>query len=308
MFTDDDAARLDAIIQAALPHLELLLTQHQQASSLVRLNHELQNPLLGINGAVDAFKTRLKARGIINIKDTFGADYIADILSYTALMSRLVLNSRLFGDTFERLRPEFARCDLAVSVVEPVTKQLSPLLKRYNLPDNRIRVAQFKEVIPWLYVDKLMMQQVFFNLITNAIKYRDRPENFRVDIRADVKRDADGIAEWFIVDIEDWGIGLDTEDDPNASESLFMPGVRGVSASKRKDPSGTGIGLTVVREIVELHGGNVRFVPNRGLPESLPPDRSEHLRHSARPYLFRNPTRIRLQLPGYLRHGKPKLA
>lgn len=89
VFTDSDAAKLDAIIQTALPYLEQLLTQRQQASSLTRLNHELQNPLIGIAGAVDLLQLKMRAKGITNMKQEYGADYLEDILSYKDLMSRL---------------------------------------------------------------------------------------------------------------------------------------------------------------------------------------------------------------------------
>lgn len=300
MFTDDDAAKLDAIIQSALPYLELLFTQKDQAQSLVRLNHELQNPLIGITGAAELLQFHLKRRGIPDLKDAFGADYLDDILSYKDLMSRLVLNAKLFGDSFGGLQPEFERCDLATTVVEPVARQLRPLFKRYSLPEDRIHIDRFQGTIPWLWVDKLMMQQVFFNLLVNAIKCRDRKDEFRVFVQVASVPDTDNPREYWI-DVVDYGVGLDA--DPEAPERMFLSGVRGVSASFKQDVSGSGIGLSVVREVMRKHGGKVYFVPNEQAPDSV-----LGLSTYSASFLnrYRKPTRIRLVLPAELRHGKPQ--
>lgn len=171
-------------------------------------------------------------------------------------------------------------------MVEPVAKQIKPLLVRYSLPEGRIRIAQFQGVIPWLWIDKLMMQQVFFNLLTNAIKYRDRSDNFRIGIEARASP-TEMEPEWYQIDVLDWGIGLDGDDE--APQRMFLPGVRGILAAKLKDPAGTGIGLSVVREIIESHGGTVGFVPNESQQNQ-----------------YCHPTRVRISLPAALRNGRPQ--
>ncbi|MDZ4403778.1 ATP-binding protein [Prosthecobacter sp.] len=297
MFTDEDAGKLDAIIQSALPYLELLLTQKDQAQSLVRLNHELQNPLMGITGAVEFLQEALKKRGISDLKQEFGADFLDDVLSYKDLMSRLALNAKLFGDSFDSLKPNFEHCDLATTVVEPVARQLRPLLRRYKLPDGRISIEKFQGTIPWLWVDKLMMQQVFFNLLVNAIKYRDNAQNFEIKVQVHC-HSMNGLPVEYWIDVVDFGVGLD--DDAEAAERMFLSGVRGVTSSTHKDVSGTGIGLSVVREVMRKHDGRVFFVPNEppirggfgGPPKDFNP--------------YRKPTRVRLCFPASLRLGKPR--
>jgi len=281
MFTDDDAAKLDAIIQAAIPHLDLLITQRRQAFALTRLAHELHNPLIGIVGAADFLREKLKERKITDLKSEFGADYIEDIFCYQALMSRLIQGANLFGETIAGLsNPNFQRTELATGVVMPVLKQLRPLLKKHHLPEDRIRVAQFQGVIPWLEVDRLMFQQVFFNLFVNAIKYHDAPDNFRLEVKVGVVGNPKN-PEFYVIEVEDGGIGLDA--DEKTGESLFLPGVRGMNVTQFKDAAGMGVGLAVVRAVIATHCGTVEF-------SSL-----------------RNPTRITIRLPGALRHMSPKL-
>jgi signal transduction histidine kinase len=279
-FTDDDAAQLDAIIQTAIPHLDLLITQRRQAFALTRLAHELQNPLVGIIGAADFLRERLKERRITDLKREFGADYLDDILSYQALMSRLVDSANLFGSIIDELKPKFERIDLATMVLIPVRNQLGAMLKKYRLPEDKIHIDQFQGVIPWLYVDRLMFQQVFFNLFVNAIKYHDGAKCFRVDVKVHVEGDSQA-PEWYVIEVEDWGVGLDEGDDQDMGEALFLPGVRGKYTSQHRDVSGMGIGLAIVRAVIGAHCGNVVF-------SSL-----------------RKPTRVTIRLPGELRRISP---
>lgn len=279
-FTDDDATKLDAVIQAALPHLDLLITQRRQAFALTRLSHELQNPLVGILGAAGFLRERLKQRKITDLKVEFGADYLDDIVSYQALMSRLVNTANLFAATIDELKPQFERTDLATTVVIPVRNQLKALLKNYRLPDDRIYVPQFQGVIPWLYVDRSMFQQVFFNLFVNAIKYNAGPDSFRVDVKASVEGEEKN-PTFYVIDVEDYGIGLDESEDVGLS--MFLPGVRGTNVAQHRDVSGNGIGLAVVKSVIDVHCGTVEFSSSR------------------------NPTRVRIRLPAALRNSSPLL-
>jgi len=281
VFTDDDAAKLDAIIQAALPHLDLLITQRRQSFALTRLAHELQNPLIGIVGAADFLREKLKERKIADLKAEFGADYIDDIFCYQSLMSRLIQGANLFGETIAGLgNPNFQRTELATGVVMPVVKQLRPLLKKHKLSEEGIHVAQFQGVIPWLEVDRLMFQQVFFNAFVNAIKYHDTRENFRLEVKVGVEGNPKN-PDWYVIEVEDDGIGLDA--DERTGDTLFLPGVRGANVTQFKDASGMGVGLAVVRAVIKAHCGTVEFTS------------------------LRKPTRLTIRLPGELRHMSPKL-
>jgi signal transduction histidine kinase/sugar phosphate isomerase/epimerase len=278
-FTDDDAAKLDAIIQTALPHLDLLINQRRQSFAFTRLAHELQNPLVGIAGAADFLRESLKAHGITDIKRAFGADYIDDIFSYQALMSRLVDNASLFGSIIDEMKPEFERMDLATMVVIPVCNQLRALLKKHRLSADRIHIPQFQGVIPWLFVDRLMFQQVFFNLFVNAIKYHDGADSFRVNVRVGIEGEPRNPVS-YLIEVEDWGIGLDEGDE--TGDTMFLAGVRGQYSSRHHDVSGTGVGLAVVKAVVTAHCGTVSFSSSR------------------------KPTTVTIRLPGALRHTSPK--
>jgi signal transduction histidine kinase len=100
-----------------------------------------------------------------------------------------------------------------------------------------------------LTFDRSAMEQVFTNLISNAVKYSPNAPDIHVRARADEKT--------VEIAISDSGIGMDAEDLPK----LFQPYYRARSAT---GIAGTGIGLNVVKQVVELHGGTVEVTSELG--------------------------------------------
>ena len=91
--------------------------------------------------------------------------------------------------------------------------------------------------------DERKLKQVLLNLLSNALKFT--PEGGRIDVRA---RLVDGMAE---ISVADTGIGIAPED----QEAVFEE-FRQVGGSEKK-AEGTGLGLTLCRKFVELHGGRI---------------------------------------------------
>lgn len=266
MFTDDDAAKLDAIIQTALPHLELLRMQEQQLNSLARMVHEFQAPLVAIRGAVDLMQSDLQKKEQ-PAATFFRRDYLDDVLQWTELMGRLTRNARVFaaGGLTEHLRSH--RTYLLSEVVMPVLRQIRPLVPEGVRFDSR---QEDLKAIPPLWIDRNQMQQVFFNLLSNAIKYAASNDHIRVVIGGGP------VGNCYTVFFEDWGAGINSRE----ADKIFTPGYRGEKAVL-SDVSGQGLGLHVVRSIVEAHGGNI------------------HVRN------LRHPTTMEINLPQSLRY-KPQ--
>jgi signal transduction histidine kinase len=103
---------------------------------------------------------------------------------------------------------------------------------------------------PRVAVDQSIMKQVFTNLFSNSIKYAwDDKDAFSINIQMNKTSSND-----FEITIEDHGIGID----PKTEKTLFLPGVRGSNA-KEKVTTGTGIGLTTVKNLLELHGMTIEL-------------------------------------------------
>ena len=93
--------------------------------------------------------------------------------------------------------------------------------------------------------DSLKLQQVFYNVIDNAIKYTPRGGEVRVELARAGKR--------AVVRVEDTGIGIPAADLPHIFDRFYR-----VDKARSRETGGTGLGLSIVRQIVLLHDGDIR--------------------------------------------------
>jgi len=100
-------------------------------------------------------------------------------------------------------------------------------------------------------VDWETLEQVFSNLITNAIKYNR--EGGSVDVS--VREEADSI----IVDVTDTGVGISQEHLPFIFDQFYQ-----IDRSKRSGDKGSGLGLTIAKKIVDAHGGTIHVTSEEG--------------------------------------------
>ncbi len=98
----------------------------------------------------------------------------------------------------------------------------------------------------WVNADPSRLQQIFLNLLDNAVKYGGH----RIQVTVRGAADATGNAGWAEVSVTDDGEGIASAVLP----SLFEPFVRGPNASSR---AGLGLGLALIRRLVQLHGGDL---------------------------------------------------
>lgn len=132
----------------------------------------------------------------------------------------------------------FADCDLTM-VLGDVLRTL-----RYELEERHVRVQV--EPLPVLQADAWALTKVFMNLLGNAITYGPTGQQPEIRVFAE-----EGHDDWVIA-VQDNGIGIPAQDRPR----LFRRFERGTNTG---GISGTGLGLHIVKEIVQGHGGTVRF-------------------------------------------------
>ena len=119
-----------------------------------------------------------------------------------------------------------------------------------QLDDRRLSVS-FPKTLPQVRADPAKLRQVLVNLITNAIKYS--PDAAPVTVRASAGADA------VRVEIRDQGIGIRQED----LNRLFKKFQRIPDPASRRT-AGTGLGLYIVKGLVELQGGEVSVASEHG--------------------------------------------
>ncbi len=96
-----------------------------------------------------------------------------------------------------------------------------------------------------IFADKDKISQVVVNLLSNALKYSPAGETVQIIVTPD--------QDWTALKIIDTGIGISSEDLPNIFERFYR-----ADKSRNRDSGGSGIGLTIVKAIVDAHGGTIR--------------------------------------------------
>ncbi len=197
-------------------------------------SHDLQEPLRKIR----AFSDRLLFRHAGQF-DEQARDYLVRTGQAAERMQTLIDDLLAYSRVSARGRP-FTKVDLNALVAAV----LEDLEARLESSGGRVEVL---DALPVLDGDATQLRQVFQNLMANALKFRspDRPPHVRVS--AVPTRDADGQRAWTIR-VEDNGIGFDSK----YAERVFAPFQR---LHGREEYEGTGIGLAIVRRIVERHRG-----------------------------------------------------
>jgi len=240
---------LEQQIMQQLNEVRLLRAQLEAANrELLRLNkdksdflqiaaHDLRAPLTIIKGYVEAVLDDMAPAA-----DDLGeaVEYLGVVLRRTELMRELI-DDLLDVAKIEsgQVAPEREPLDLG-GLVADVGQVLTPLAQQLGL-------ALHWEVdgeLPYPLADAAQMRRVLNNLIGNAIKFT--PAGGRVWIEV-LRREAS-----VVVEVHDTGLGISEEDRAHLFHGFFRS-----DDVRQRRIAGTGLGLTIVRAIVEQHGGQV---------------------------------------------------
>jgi signal transduction histidine kinase/ActR/RegA family two-component response regulator len=211
---------------------ELREEHRRKDDFLAMLAHELRNPLMPLVTAIDLLRRAPDARA--------AARYLDIMARQTGQMSRLVEDlldvSRVSRGRIELRRHRILLNDVLRDAVEASRPTLQ--LRRHEL-----KVSMADEELP-VNGDGVRLTQVFSNLLHNAAKYTD--PNGRIEVAT--FRDHDHA----VARIRDNGIGIAPEMLPRVFDLFAQAPV-----SLDRSQGGLGIGLTLVRALIELHGGEV---------------------------------------------------
>lgn len=204
---------------------------------LANISHELRTPLNSILGFSEILGTQIY--GDLNSKQE---EYINDIkVSATHLLG--MINEILDMSKIEAHAMKIVKSTFPISrAITEVCNILSPLAQKKNIKLDAQMQFDFD-----VFADYQKIQQILYNLVSNAIKYS--PENNQVDIAA--MRGANN----FSIAVHDNGIGID----PKYHGKIFAKFVQLDSAYTKKESS-TGLGLTITKELVELHDGKISLI------------------------------------------------
>lgn len=204
---------------------------------LANISHELRTPLNSILGFSDILGTQLY--GNLNSKQE---EYVNDIkVSATHLLG--MINEVLDMSKIEANAMKIVKSAFWISrAVDEVANILSPLAQKKN-----IKLVKNMDVDFEVFADYQKIQQILYNLVSNAIKYSPEDDVVEILVNCD--------DENFRILVHDNGIGIDKK----YHGKIFAKFVQLDSAYTKKESS-TGLGLTITKELVELHGGKISLI------------------------------------------------
>ncbi|MEO1593233.1 MAG: ATP-binding protein, partial [Cyanobacteria bacterium J06632_22] len=141
-----------------------------------------------------------------------------------------------------------------------IVQQIDQHLPESALTKQIVLSCELPKAAPWpdVLVDERRLRQVLINLLNNAVKFT--PTGGRVTLKADLERpNAASAPAHLRLSVSDTGIGIALED----REKLFQPFIQ-VDGDLNRQHAGTGLGLALVKRIVEHHGGTVKVESELG--------------------------------------------
>ncbi len=214
---------------------QLEIANKHKSEFLANMSHELRTPLNAIIGFSEVLQEKLF--GDINEKQE---DYLRDIHASGKHLLGLI------NDILDLSKVEAGRMELDLStfdVVPAVSNAMTLVRERAQRHNVTLRM-DCDPALGQITADERKVKQILVNLLTNAVKFT--PDGGSVDVTA--RRDPDALR----IAVRDTGIGIGPQD----HEAVFEE-FRQVGRHYTNKQEGTGLGLTLTRRFVELHGGRI---------------------------------------------------
>jgi len=210
---------------------------------LASMSHELRTPLNAIIGFSEVLKEQYFGPLIEKQEE-----YVADILeSGKHLLS-------LINDILDLSKIEAGKMELELSMVNAsdLLNNSLTMIKEKAMKHNITLIPDIGQEVENLEImaDERKLKQVVFNLLSNAAKFT--PDGGSIRLEAKIAHGSQPNVDFLEISVEDTGIGLI----PEYQDKIFEPFYQ-VSSSKQDKTPGTGLGLPISKDLVELHGGTI---------------------------------------------------
>ncbi|MBI3172917.1 MAG: PAS domain S-box protein [Chloroflexi bacterium] len=211
---------------------------------LANMSHELRTPLNGILGMAEILLTGY--RGPLNERQrTYVTTIEASGRHLLSLINDVLDLSKIEADKMELHLEEVSADDLC---------QASLAFIKETAAEKGIQVEFTKDkTVTSIQADARRLKQILVNLLSNAVKFTPAEGRVRLEVRADRARGRIDLS------VTDTGIGISAED----QQRIFSPFVQ-ADNSLTRSYEGTGLGLTLVKRLTELHGGSVSVESEAG--------------------------------------------
>ncbi|MGX9932859.1 ATP-binding protein [Virgibacillus salarius] len=211
---------------------ELLLSDKRKDDFLATTSHELRSPLHSIINIAHSIINNKK--NVLEKRDKKDLELLLTVGKRMSYMINDLLDLARIKEN--RLRIQRKQTNLSSAVI--ITIQMMD----YMVRDTGVKIINdVPNSIPDLYVDESRLTQILVNLLHNAIKYTRKGT---ITISAEKTID-----NFIIIKIADTGIGIDQD----SLERIFQP----YHQSEDIGGNGIGLGLTITKKLIELHGGKI---------------------------------------------------
>jgi len=222
---------------------ELKKLESVRKEFVANVSHELRTPLSSIKGYAETLMD-----GALKDEKNAG-DFVRIIYDDAVRLERLV------NDILDLSKLESDRWDLnkrILSLSGVINKTAGHFRAAAAEKDIKITV-NIPASIPEVMADEVMLSQIIFNLVDNAVKYTDHSGSVVIS--------AVGNKDHVRVSVSDNGIGIPQEDLPRIFERFYR-----VDKTRSRELGGTGLGLAIVKHAVQVHGGDVSVesTPGKG--------------------------------------------
>ncbi|KYO66158.1 two-component system histidine kinase PnpS [Thermovenabulum gondwanense] len=222
------------------------ITKEQKLEEMRRefvanVSHELRTPLTTIKSYTETLLD-----GALNDEEV-SMQFLNVINEETDRMTRIV-NDLLELSRLDNKEARFNK--KAINLSKVLAAAVSKM--KVNAKKKGITICEnVKEDLPLCYADADKMEQVFQNILSNAIKYTPEGGNITVNLWCE--------SNFVITSIKDTGIGIPREDLPRIFERFYR-----VDKTRSREFGGTGLGLSIAKEIVKAHEGEIEIKSELG--------------------------------------------
>jgi two-component system cell cycle sensor histidine kinase PleC len=212
-------------------------SNRMKSAFLANMSHELRTPLNAIIGFSEIIEKEIFGAGLPRYRD-----YAADVHGAGQHLLSLI------NDILDISKAEAGKLDLHIEPVDlgDLIEECARLVSG-QATEQELRVTLGIAVLPPMLIDRRRTKQILLNLLSNAIKFT--PKGGAVSIQAD--RDPTGRV---VFCVRDTGIGIA----PDKIALAFEPFGQ-IDSHLAREVEGTGLGLPLVKKLIELHDGEVRL-------------------------------------------------
>ncbi len=242
-------AQLRAMLEKQKKYTDVILQNSQfKTEFLATMSHELRTPLNIIIGFSDILIEKLY--GDINDDQMDFLDNISSSATHLLhLINHIIDISKIESGKIELYRKQFRLKE----IVNQIQSTIMPLYEEKHLEFSVQGLSQEQDQL--IYADRLRLKEILYNLLSNAIKYT---------IKGHVQLKIHEWEDYWQFDVIDTGIGIEKKDFP-----LLFKEFQRIDNEYVNATPGTGLGLSLTKRLVQLHGGKIWFESEIGKGSSF---------------------------------------